>query len=114
MRFSPEIRYHDNRGLELAREILLPVLEEHPGVSHSDVWVLAGYEAVEALNGPHIEMAWGRIDVRRAAEAPRLLPLRCSSLAAACLTTTCQMLEVCFSPACPQPQFSRLAMFVCT
>ena len=54
--------YHDNRGLDLAREILLPVLDAHPNIGYSDLWILAGYEAVEALGGPRIEMSWGRID----------------------------------------------------
>ena len=57
MRFQPEIDYHDNRGLELARTILLPVKDEYPDISYSDLWILAGYEAVEALGGPHVESA---------------------------------------------------------
>lgn len=73
MRFEPEIGYHDNRGLELARTILLPVLAEHPDISVSDLWILAGYEAVEALGGPRIEMAWGRIDAT-ADQAPEICP----------------------------------------
>ena len=73
MRFEPEIDYHDNTGLALAREILLPVQRAHPSISISDVWVLAGYEAVEALGGPRIEMAWGRVDAT-ADQAPEICP----------------------------------------
>ena len=73
MRFAPEIDYHDNRGLELAREILLPVQAAHPEISVSDLWILAGYESVEALGGPHIEMAWGRVDAT-ADQAPEICP----------------------------------------
>ena len=73
MRFHPEIDYHDNRGLELARTILLPVKGEHPDISYSDLWILAGYEAVEALHGPRIEMAWGRVDAT-ADQAPEICP----------------------------------------
>ena len=73
MRFQPEISYHDNRGLALAREILLPVLAEHPELSVSDLWILAGYESVEALGGPRIEMSWGRIDAT-ADQAPEICP----------------------------------------
>ena len=73
MRFEPERSYHDNRGLELAREVLQPVLTDHPEVGYSDLWVLAGYEAVEALGGPHIEMAWGRVDAT-ADQAPEICP----------------------------------------
>lgn len=72
-RFEPEIGYHDNRGLELAREILLPVREAHPDISISDLWILAGYEAVEALSGPHIEMSWGRVDAT-SDQAPAICP----------------------------------------
>jgi hypothetical protein len=73
MRFQPEINYHDNSGLELARTIVLPVKDEYPDLSYSDLWILAGYEAVEALGGPHIEMAWGRVDAT-ADQAPEICP----------------------------------------
>ena len=71
-RFEPERDYHDNRGLALAREILEPVKASW-NISYSDLWILAGYEAVEALGGPHIEMAWGRVDAT-ADQAPEICP----------------------------------------
>ena len=54
-------------------EILLPVLARHPALSVSDLWVLAGYESVEALAGPRIEMSWGRLDAG-ADQAPEICP----------------------------------------
>lgn len=63
MRFEPEKGYEDNKGLELARELLERVKAKHTAVSFSDLWVLAGYVAVEDLKGPHIEFQPGRIDV---------------------------------------------------
>ena len=59
MRFEPERSYNENRGLELARNSLEPILTLHPGLSTSDLWVLAGYVAVETLGGPRIEFRPG-------------------------------------------------------
>ena len=63
MRFEPEASYEENRGLQLPRDFLGPVHVLNPELSHADIWVLAGYEAVEALGGPHIEFRAGRVDV---------------------------------------------------
>lgn len=43
MRYEPESGYEDNRGLDLAREVLESVKQKHPAASLSDIWVLAGY-----------------------------------------------------------------------
>ena len=59
MRFAPEIDYHDNRGLELAREILLPVQAAHPEISVSDLWILASYVGLEMTGGPIIPFTPG-------------------------------------------------------
>jgi len=62
MRFPPESDYYDNKGLGLAREQLHQVKEKHRHASYSDIWILAGYTAVEYLGGPHIEFTPGRVD----------------------------------------------------
>jgi cytochrome c peroxidase len=64
MRFEPERSYHENRGLELARESLEPLLEQY-SISASDLWVLSGYVAVETLGGPRIDFRAGREDAPR-------------------------------------------------
>eukprot|EP00039_Didymoeca_costata_P016839 m.307313 g.307313 ORF g.307313 m.307313 type:complete len:321 (-) comp16458_c1_seq4:3077-4039(-) len=62
MRYEPESGYEDNRGLDLAREVLESVKQKHPAASLSDIWVLAGYVGVEDMEGPHIDFKPGRID----------------------------------------------------
>ena len=63
MRFEPEASYEENRGLDLPRSFLEPIRLLNPGLSYADIWVLAGYEAVEALGGPRIDFRAGRVDV---------------------------------------------------
>jgi cytochrome c peroxidase len=63
MRFEPGRSYEENRGLELPRLFLEPIRLLNPQLSYSDLWVLAGYEAVETLGGPRIEFRPGRVDV---------------------------------------------------
>lgn len=68
----PRSRYADNVGLDLPRRFLEPIRLLNPQLSYSDIWVLAGYEAVETLGGPHIEFRAGRVDVDEGgANAPR-------------------------------------------
>jgi len=62
MRFEPERSYNDNMGLDLPRDFLEPVKTLNPELSYADLWVLAGYEAVEMLGGPRITFRAGRID----------------------------------------------------
>eukprot|EP00040_Diaphanoeca_grandis_P026341 m.147341 g.147341 ORF g.147341 m.147341 type:complete len:325 (+) comp30530_c1_seq2:144-1118(+) len=62
MRFDPEASYHDNKGLEIAITALEVVKKKHPTASYSDIWVLAGYAAVESMRGPKIQFRPGRVD----------------------------------------------------
>lgn len=65
MRFLPESDYEDNRGLKLARDAMAAVRARHPEASHADVWVLASYVAIEAMEGPYIAFRPGRVDAKR-------------------------------------------------
>jgi len=69
MRYEPEKSYPDNKGLELARKALAPIQEHHP-ISFSDLWVFAGYVAIEHLGGPHIDFRPGREDQPAGAACP--------------------------------------------
>ena len=40
-----------------------PIRWLNPQLSYADIWVLAGYVAVQALGGPRIEFRAGRTDV---------------------------------------------------
>eukprot|EP00756_Hemistasia_phaeocysticola_P064480 Hpha_TRINITY_DN7829_c1_g1::TRINITY_DN7829_c1_g1_i1::g.185711::m.185711/K00428/E1.11.1.5; cytochrome c peroxidase len=62
MRFPPENEYYDNKGLDVARQYLDRIKAKHPHASHADIWILAGYTAVEFMGGPHIEFTPGRSD----------------------------------------------------
>jgi len=62
MRFAPESGYGANAGLDIARAALEPIKAKHPGISYADLWVLAAYEAIEAMSGPHIDFRAGRTD----------------------------------------------------
>jgi catalase (peroxidase I) len=70
MRFEPEAGYEDNRGLDVALDSLNVVKDLTPGISYSDLWVLAGYVAVEKLGGPHIKFVEGRIDATDGSMCP--------------------------------------------
>ena len=50
-RFRPEAEHSANAGLHIARELLEPVKKNHPWISYSDLWTLAGCVAVEELGG---------------------------------------------------------------
>ncbi|MEM8761905.1 MAG: peroxidase family protein, partial [Pseudomonadota bacterium] len=39
-----------------------PVKQRHPGISHSDMWVLAAYAALEKTGGPVLKFKGGRKD----------------------------------------------------
>ena len=55
MRFAPESDDPENAGLAQAREALEPVKVKHPGISYSDLWILAAYCAIEHTGGPRID-----------------------------------------------------------
>ena len=62
MRFALEAGDPENAGLGHAREVLEAVKAKHPGLSAADLWVLAGYVAIEHMGGPHIDFHAGRTD----------------------------------------------------
>lgn len=49
MRYALEANDGANAGLALARELLEPVMKNHPGLTYSDLWTLAGGVAIEGL-----------------------------------------------------------------
>lgn len=62
MRFAPEASHGANAGLDVARRVLEPVKARFPWISYGDLWTLAGAVAIEAMGGPSIPWAPGRVD----------------------------------------------------
>ena len=62
IRFAPESTDPDNAGLSIIRDLLLPVKERHPEISHADLYTFAGCVAIEFLGGPVIPFNFGRTD----------------------------------------------------
>merc|ERR1719446_1710486 len=62
MRFEAEANDSENAGLHKAKNLLAPIHERHPWLSLADLWILAGYVAIEATGGPRIRFAYGRKD----------------------------------------------------
>lgn len=62
MRFQPEADHGANAGLHLARGALEPVKAKHLGMSHADLYTLAGVVAVEEMGGPEVPWRPGRTD----------------------------------------------------
>lgn len=69
-RFEPESTDEANAGLSIIRDLLYPVQLAHPGVSHADLWTLAGASAVEFLGGPRVKHKMGRSDAVDGAKCP--------------------------------------------
>lgn len=61
MRMKPESAWGANAGLAGARSALEPLAKKH-GLSHADVWTLAGATAIEAMGGPVVPWRKGRTD----------------------------------------------------
>jgi cytochrome c peroxidase len=55
---------------QVARDFLEPVKAQFPAISYADLWILASYEAIEFMGGPHIEMKFGRTDATDEAACP--------------------------------------------
>jgi len=62
MRFEPEAGWGANAGLHTARAILEKVKKNHPEISYSDLWSLAGNTAIEEMGGPELPFRLGRKD----------------------------------------------------
>lgn len=66
MRFDVEANDPENAGLEKAKKLLEPIHRQFPWLSLADLWVLAGYVAIEAAGGPCMRFAHGRQDFTKA------------------------------------------------
>ena len=42
----------ENSGLSKAIKLLSPIVEKYPWLSTADIWILAGYVAIETTGGP--------------------------------------------------------------
>lgn len=62
IRFTEELSHGANGGLDAPIAWLEPVAAAHPGLSHADLYTLAGATAVEAMGGPHVPWRAGRVD----------------------------------------------------
>jgi len=62
MRFKPESEWGANAGLATARGLLEPIKKKYPDISYSDLWVYAGYVALESMGGPKVPFRLGRKD----------------------------------------------------
>jgi peroxiredoxin len=62
MRFEAEAADPENAGLHSARAFLEPAKRKFPGISYSDLWILAAYVGIEHTGGPRIAFRPGRVD----------------------------------------------------
>ncbi|ROV88319.1 hypothetical protein VSDG_09440 [Cytospora chrysosperma] len=62
MRYEAEGGDPANAGLQHARLFLEPVKRQHPWITYSDLWTLAGVTAIQAMGGPEIPWLPGRTD----------------------------------------------------
>ncbi|CAN8063184.1 unnamed protein product [Agarophyton chilense] len=62
IRFSPEADLPANKGLHIARDLLQPIKDAVPSMSHADLYQLASVVAVQFAGGPSIPFRLGRKD----------------------------------------------------
>jgi len=62
MRFEAERSDPENNGLMEGQAFLEPIKKKFPGISYSDLWVLAAYVFIEQSGGPAMEFTPGRVD----------------------------------------------------
>ncbi|KAL2821394.1 putative heme-binding peroxidase [Aspergillus cavernicola] len=62
MRYEAEGGDPANAGLQHGRAFLEPVKENHPWITYSDLWTLAGVVAIQEMGGPQIPWQAGRTD----------------------------------------------------
>jgi len=74
MRFDSggEAKHEANKGLQVARDLLDPILKKYSEgqmLSCSDLWAYAAVVAIKAAGGPDIPFRYGRIDAKDAQES---------------------------------------------
>ncbi|KAF2860642.1 class II peroxidase [Piedraia hortae CBS 480.64] len=62
MRYEAEGGDPANAGLQHARVFLEPLKEKHSWITYSDLWTLAGVEAIKQMGGPEVKWWPGRTD----------------------------------------------------
>lgn len=62
MRFDPEADHGANAGLAAARNFLMPIKEQFPWITYSDLWTLSAACAIQEMGGPVIPWRPGRAD----------------------------------------------------
>ncbi|KAJ9108793.1 hypothetical protein QFC21_000113 [Naganishia friedmannii] len=62
LRHGKEAADPANAGLYHAIEFLMPIQQANPWITHSDLWTLAGVEAIKAMGGPDVPWQPGRMD----------------------------------------------------
>eukprot|EP00008_Paramoeba_atlantica_P010486 CAMPEP_0201492038 /NCGR_PEP_ID=MMETSP0151_2-20130828/32033_1 /ASSEMBLY_ACC=CAM_ASM_000257 /TAXON_ID=200890 /ORGANISM="Paramoeba atlantica, Strain 621/1 / CCAP 1560/9" /LENGTH=398 /DNA_ID=CAMNT_0047878687 /DNA_START=52 /DNA_END=1248 /DNA_ORIENTATION=+ len=70
MRYEPESTDGANAGLSIIRDMLLPIKQQHPEISYSDLWTFAGTRAVEFLGGPKVPHNFCRKDAANGSFCP--------------------------------------------
>mmetsp|Transcript_15397 Transcript_15397/g.46421 ORF Transcript_15397/g.46421 Transcript_15397/m.46421 type:complete len:277 (+) Transcript_15397:457-1287(+) len=70
MRFAAEQAHGANAGLDQAVNWMAPIIKKYPGISHGDLYTLAGVVAVKACGGPVIPWKSGRVDAAEETMAP--------------------------------------------
>jgi cytochrome c peroxidase len=90
MRFDAEAADPENAGLDKARRVLEPVYDQFQdkGLSHSDLWVLAGYLGLEFAGGPRIPYRRGRRDFTKDESEKKYGPKLCPFGDANAVTST--------------------------
>ena len=77
MRFQAEQNDPENAGLKKAIHLLEPLHDKYPFLSHSDIWILAGYVAIESSGGPYIQFATGRLEMTDVEAEEKYGPSKC-------------------------------------
>lgn len=77
MRFAAEQADPENAGLGKARALLEPIKKQHSWMSYADLYILAGYVAIEFAGGPFIPFAYGRKDWTNDEATERYGPSKC-------------------------------------
>ena len=62
LRFEPANSSDLDSNLSTARSFLEPIKKSYPSISYSDLWVLAGYVAIEQMGGIKMDFLAGRKD----------------------------------------------------